>query len=74
MTMPASAPISTVRKATAGVGTTPRWSTSAPAEQRPAIRALSSRSEEMRVSFPMATWGRLFPVSLAMTTAAARPT
>ena len=73
MTTPAAAPRSTVTQATAGVGTTPRWSTSDPAEHSPATRAPSSRSEEMRVSFPMATRG-FVPFSSRSTWAAASPT
>ena len=67
MTMPASQPLSTVTQATPGVGITPRWSTSAPAEHSPAMRAPSSRSEEMRVSLPMAKRGRPSPFAWAST-------
>jgi hypothetical protein len=58
MTAPAAAPKWRVRKATAGVGTTPAASTSPPAERIPATRALSSRVPEARGSRPTSTAGR----------------
>ena len=73
MTMPASAPASTVTQATPGVGSVPRSSTSAPAVHSPATRAPFKRSPEIRVSLPMATSTRPF-FPRESTDAAARPT
>src|SRR6478609_2672369 len=57
ITTPRSAPISTVRNATAGVGNTPSSSTSTPAEARPAATAASSISPLARGSRPMTAVG-----------------
>ncbi len=73
MTIPASAPDTLVMYATAGVGTTPRGITSAPDEQIPAMRAASSISEDILVSFPIVINGRLF-FPFERTAAAACPT
>ena len=70
MTMPASAPLRTVRYATAGVGSTPKGITSPPTEQMPQMSAASSISEEMRVSLPMVMRGAL-PFSSFKTAATA---
>src|SRR5437899_5609797 len=70
-TAPASAPASGVRKAAAGVGSTPHKRTSAPAESSPADSAASSRSPERRVSRTMSTAGRACRDRKAV--AAARP-
>ena len=59
MTTPRSAPRSAVRKATAGVGSTPSSSTSTPAEARPAATAASSISPLARGSRPRTASGRL---------------
>ena len=59
--------------ATAGVGMVPTGFTSLPTEQSPAIRADSSMSEEMRVSLPITTVGRL-PLSSIRTVPTACPT
>ena len=57
-TMPRSAPLAATACATAGVGTTPSWTTSAPALASPAETAASSSSPEGRVSRPTTTVGR----------------
>ena len=70
--IPALAPYSFTRKATAGVGTTPTSSASAPTEQTPAHTAASRASDEALVSLPIMILA-FSPPFFASTTAAARP-
>ena len=63
-----------VRNASAGVGTTPTRSTSAPALVRPATTAASSISPLARGSRPTTATGREVPSRSARTPAAARAT
>ena len=57
MTTPRSAPSDWVRKATPGVGSTRRRSTSTPAEASPATTACSMNCPEIRVSRPTTASG-----------------
>ena len=70
--MPASAFNFPIKNATAGVGTTPNVTTSAPTEHKPAANAFSSISEEILVSLPIKIFG-LILLSFVKTIAAARP-
>src|SRR5436190_1889552 len=58
ITTPTSAPRSAVRKAIAGVGSTPASKTSTPAEARPATVAATRNSPEARPSVPTTAVGR----------------
>src|SRR4051794_19946241 len=74
----AGRPSAADRKATPGVGSTPRSPTSAPSVARPADRAACRSGPDKRVSRPMRNRGRCPPLRgplgpLAMTRAAARP-
>src|SRR3954447_24552114 len=71
---PRAASVRGVRNASAGVGTTPTRSTSAPALVRPATTAASSISPLARGSRPTTATGRDVPSRSASTTAAARAT
>src|SRR5215207_4044165 len=71
---PRSAPVSAVRNASAGVGTTPARRTSAPALVSPATTAASSISPLARGSRPTTATGREVPSRSASTPAAARAT
>ena len=64
---PRSAPVVPVRKASAGVGSTPARSTSAPALVRPATTAASSISPLARGSRPTTATGRSVPSRSART-------
>src|SRR3954467_4197566 len=71
---PRSASVRSVRCATAGVGSTPTRSTSAPAPASPATTAASSISPLARGSRPTTATGREVPSRSASTLAAARAT